>query len=384
MKCKKCRKEIPDGSKFCNHCGAPISAKKKLYRRPDGLYEKSVTINGKRKVFRGKTEKEVFQKIAAFSEEAEHGAVFSELVDDWEENYVSTLQPSTAHGYQKATQTALDYFSGIYVKDIQPFHIVEFAQSLPRSYTKHTISNYVNVLSSILGYAVRSRDYALHYNPCHQLRLGLGTEGTERRYITPGEMRIVMNSVKLSFGLFALFVMFSGCRRGEALALEWSDVDFKHNIISISKSLSWDHSKPFIKKPKTKKGVREVVLLPELRKHLKPGKGLIFPNQYGEFLTESQYAKAWDNYYDASGLQEYCEKNGLCKLTSHCMRHGYATVLCWADVDVKEAQRMLGHAKESTTRDIYTHVTEQSRDKNNAKLIKFVADGFADALKSSS
>ena len=40
--------------------------------------------------------------------------------------------------------------------------------------------------------------------------------------------------------------------------------------------------------------------------------------------------------------------------------------------------------KESTTRDIYTHVTEQSRDKNNDKLIKFVADGFTDAIKKSS
>lgn len=52
---QKCRKQIPDGSKFCNHCGAPQIIKK-LYRRPDGLYEKSMTVNGRRKVFRGKTE----------------------------------------------------------------------------------------------------------------------------------------------------------------------------------------------------------------------------------------------------------------------------------------------------------------------------------------
>ena len=383
MKCKKCRKNIPDGSKFCNHCGTPTE-KKKLYRRPDGLYEKSMTINGKRKMFRGKTEKEVYQKIAAFSEEAEHGALFSALVTDWQDNYVITLQPSTAHGYVKATEAALDYFEGVYVKDIQPFHVVEYAQSLPRSFTKHTVSNYINVLSSIMGYAVRSRDYDIHYNPCHQLRLGIGKEGTERRYITPAEMRIVIDSAALPFGLFALFVMFSGCRRGEALALEWSDIDFERNVISISKSLSWEHSVPFVKKPKTRKGIREVVLLPALKRHLKPGKGLVFPNQNGEYMTESQYTRLWDDFYSQSGLQDYCEKNGLCKLTAHCMRHGYATILCWSKVDVKEAQRMLGHAKESTTRDIYTHVTEQSRKKNNDRLIKFVAGGFNKAIKKSS
>ena len=101
-------------------------------------------------------------------------------------------------------------------------------------------------------------------------------------------------------------------------------------------------------------------------------------------MTESQYTRLWDDFYVKSGLQDYCDNNGLCKLTAHCMRHGYATILCWSNVDVKEAQRMLGHAKESTTRDIYTHVTEQSRKKNNDRLIKFVAGGFNKAIKKSS
>ena len=72
MKCKKCRKTIPDGSKFCNHCGTPTE-KKKLYRRPDGLYEKVITIDGKRVAFRAKKEKDVYLKIAAYEEKREKG-----------------------------------------------------------------------------------------------------------------------------------------------------------------------------------------------------------------------------------------------------------------------------------------------------------------------
>ena len=66
MKCKKCRKDIPDGSKFCNHCGAPVEARKKLYRRPDGLYEKIMIIDGKRVAFRAKKEAEVYKKIREY------------------------------------------------------------------------------------------------------------------------------------------------------------------------------------------------------------------------------------------------------------------------------------------------------------------------------
>ena len=62
--CKKCKKEIPDGAMYCPWCGAPQkrNPKKKMYQRPDGLYEQVKTIDGKRVAFRGKTEKEVLDK----------------------------------------------------------------------------------------------------------------------------------------------------------------------------------------------------------------------------------------------------------------------------------------------------------------------------------
>ena len=54
---------------------------------------------------------------------------------------------------------------------------------------------------------------------------------------------------------------------------------------------------PFVKKAeKLKRGIREVVLLPALKRHLKPGKGLVFPNQNGEYMTESQYTRLWDDF----------------------------------------------------------------------------------------
>ena len=54
----------------------------KMYRRPDGLYEKKLTINGKRVAFRAKTEREVMQKIAAYQKREESGVTFAEAAAD--------------------------------------------------------------------------------------------------------------------------------------------------------------------------------------------------------------------------------------------------------------------------------------------------------------
>jgi integrase len=48
-------------------------------------------------------------------------------------------------------------------------------------------------------------------------------------------------------------------------------------------------------------------------------------------------------------------------LTAHQLRHGYATLLHEADIDVKDAQDLLGHADASTTQNIYTEVSDRRR-----------------------
>ena len=55
----------------------------KYYVRPDGLHESIITVNGKRKAFRGKTDREVWNKIKAYRAEAEKPKTvpFSDVVE---------------------------------------------------------------------------------------------------------------------------------------------------------------------------------------------------------------------------------------------------------------------------------------------------------------
>ena len=60
------------------------------------------------------------------------------------------------------------------------------------------------------------------------------------------------------------------------------------------------------------------------------------------------------------------------KLTPHQLRHGYATILYDAGIDLKTAQAWMGHANIQTTMDIYTHISEDRNETQKDKLKQFL------------
>ena len=98
--CKKCKKEIPDGAMYCPWCGAPQkrNPKKKMYQRPDGLYQSVKVIGGKRVYFYGHTEKEVTDKMVAYTAREAAGPLFADVAADWREGAYRDLEYNTAPG----------------------------------------------------------------------------------------------------------------------------------------------------------------------------------------------------------------------------------------------------------------------------------------------
>lgn len=366
MKCKKCKKQIPDDSKFCNHCGVPVE--KKLHRRADGNYEKSICINGKRKTFYAKTERELTRKIAMYRTEQFRSKRFDELVEDYKDNYLPELSPTTQKSYNTILENFADEFKNRDVNEIKPSDIQRSIDNLSRTYTAKTKRNYLATLSSVFSFAVRASSYGIDINPCNYIKIK-GKPSTERRIATDEEIKIICQNVKAHFGLFAFLLLTTGCRRAEALALNYEDIDFKNDVIHITKSVTWEHSVPELKLPKTEKGFRDVFLVPYLKDILpKKKKGLLFPSSKGNLMTECQYTIAWHKYCKESGLNNYAEKSCLSPLTAHCLRHNYATILNEAGVDTKQAMQLLGHANEATTKDVYTAITER-KNKSDKQLI---------------
>ena len=169
--------------------------------------------------------------------------------------------------------------------------------------------------------------------------------------------------------MFAMLCVCTGLRKGEALALLKSDIH--DGEISVTKSLTFaDGDRPKVKSPKSDAGVRTVpivsILAPPLSDYMAGLDGdILFPSRSyngspgNTYMTQSNYDTAWSNYVKTVGLDG---------LTAHQLRHGTATLLFEAGVDVYTARKILGHAKVTTTMEIYTELREKKEKQSINKF----------------
>lgn len=335
-----------------------------MTRRKDGLWQQQYTVteNGKKKqkYFYGKTKKEVLDKIRAYEASAAAGRTFGEVAEDWWEEAEPQLAYNTTKGYRPALRRAVEEFGEDNIRELKPLDISRYIRRFVKEThaADKTARTQLMVINLICRYAVESGD--LEYNPARDITVPKGLEKKPREIASDDDIAKVKASTDCTFGMFAYWIMYTGMRRGELLALTWDDVDVEECTISISKSVYHVDNKPYIKQPKTAKGIRTVPLLNKLGAKIKPAKGLVFPDPAtGGIMTNMHFQSLWDKYASESGIS----------CTAHQLRHAYATMLEENDVSEKDAQYLLGHAQISTTKDIYTHIRETKKEKIKSKLL---------------
>lgn len=159
--------------------------------------------------------------------------------------------------------------------------------------------------------------------------------------------------------------MSTGARRGELLALQWSDIDLDRATVRIERSLEETKQGLRLKPPKTKRGRRNISLSADavtmLREHRKRqielrlalGQGgpptLVFSTIKGEHIKPNSVSRNWLRLITAKGLP---------RVGFHALRHTHASALINAGVDILTISRRLGHRKASITLDVYGHLIE--------------------------
>ena len=164
----------------------------------------------------------------------------------------------------------------------------------------------------------------------------------------------------------------SGLRKGELVALLWSDLDIKNRTISVSKQYVRNpNGELTLSRPKTETSVRKVsipqeavdLLIQEHNKH--PDNPYMFPS-----------SATGEMYYPDSVVtlhKKILKDAGLPHIRFHDLRHTFATVALQNGVDVKTVSNMLGHYDAGFTLRTYTHATRQAQDQAAATMGEVMA-----------
>lgn len=329
---------------------------KKLKQRSDGRFVKTMTDprTGKRVFFYGSTEREINRKIMEYSSKAEHGRTFAEVAKEWWENAEPNLAYQSVKSYRPALKRALEEFGDCFIKDIRPREISLFLKKFAnKGLASKTISNQRMIINLIFDHAIMESD--IEVNPCSAVQTPKDLKKSTRTAATTKDEEIIKKSADI--WIFPYIAIMTGMRKGEILALQWKDIDFDKNLISVTKSVYHEGDRPYIKAPKTEAGCRVVPLLQPLKDTLEKIKNKKAEN----YIVSDDGTKPLTNRRFLTLSKHFQQKTGV-KCTAHQLRHSFATIAFECGVPVKSVQEILGHKQLSTTMDIYTDFRKKSID----------------------
>lgn len=357
--------------------------KAKYYQRKDGLFESIRTINGKRVAFRGKTCREVDRKILEYREELDRGWTFKKAAERWYEAKEHDVKHATYRSYGNTLRRLQKRFDAERVTEITPDEINAYIREFEKKgYKRDTVQLEISILRMVFDYAVNHRtESGLAYNPALSVKKSKGLPFRKRPALTEEQERLVRLAAANQAGewwLLGYFLMYSGCRRGEALALSYCDIDRKRSVITINKKLNYDGvNVPVLEGfTKSENGMREIPLLKPLAEALPKNRiGLLFPSpKTGDFLTRYELTKAWKQYCIDTGLTEKGRDGKVTfPVSPHCFRHSFATICFESGIDARSAACFLGDSV-AVMEKVYVELRNTHKGAAISQLDQFVQE----------
>lgn len=329
--------------------------KQKLKKRADGRY----CCRWKDKQFMGHTEDEALQAREAYKRAVLSGLnpsriTFSQYAETWLKSHKNGISERSRTRYKLHHKKFIESAGDKPLSQYIPSDISQFFQH----YTGKSSSSILQA-SLAIGGVFRSAvaDRIILSDPTQSIKPPKGTHGTHRA-ITQEERQAIHNtSHRLRPAVMVM--LYAGLRKGEAIALNIDrDVDFENRLIHVREAVHHlPNGQPEITSTKTEAGVRTIPLLDTLANELRGLHGLLCTSAKGLLMSDSAFDRAWQNYLKA--LSQTAGKPVT--IRTHDLRHSFCTMLYDAGIDVKSSMLWMGHANETMTMRIYTHLSNQKR-----------------------
>lgn len=365
-----------------------------IRKRKDGRWEGRYTAGHDPKTGKaivknvlGKTQAEVRDKLKRAIADAEKldfaradGLTLAAWIRKWYEVYAEPRLRDTTKDYYHVyiDKHIIPELGDIKLKDLMTIDIQEFYNDLlkngrcqrfehiplkDKGLSTRVVHGIHTLLNNCLEQAVAER--LILFNPAKGCKLPK-MEKKEMK-VLPEEMIGPYLAEAERRGLLAAFYLefVTGLRRGELLALLWTDLDIKNKTISVTKQVNRINGELVVCKPKTQNSVRTLaipqkavsLLIEEHMKH--PGNPYMFPSpKTGTMFDPDSFRHTHDKILEAIGAEH---------IRFHDLRHTFATLSLKNGVDVTTLSAALGHFSAGFTLSTYTHATkEMKRDAADA------------------
>lgn len=354
MQCIKCKRDIPDDSAFCCHCGAsqkPKPQKKRgngqgcVFKR-GGTWTAEITLgyvvdaDGKRKRknrtkggFTRKKDAIAYIEVLRQQEAPKKAATMSDLYVMWHADAEKDLSASKLQAYEIAWRkisSAIAHRSigSLSVPELQAVTDAAASTYYPARDIKHLLSHL---------YKLAIRDDITDKNRSQYIRLP-DHQAAERTVFTQDEIDVLWQNADKPIAQHMLVMIFTGIRPAELLSIQKANIHLDGHYMTGG--------------VKTKKSKARKIIIPDKIIGIIQQMCEASCSDKLAAFKKHQFYDAWELFRAASGMRD--------ELTPYCCRHTYITMLTALKVSPAMLQELAGHEDYDTTLE-YTHLSVQDR-----------------------
>ena len=363
---------------------------KGVTRLKNGLYQLRFTYQGERYAVYGKSpaecsEKETEKRIRLKEGLADNQNItLARYYDEWQQGRRGTVKDSTIYTQNGRFEYVRKTLGKKKLQKIEKRDIVKLQKELAEELSTQTVNNIITLISTVMQTAYNDR--VIGWNPCNGVKALKRTEPeatkTIHRALTEQEQILFFRyAADTYYNNFFRFLLRTGCRTGEAAALTWQDIDRKHNVIRITKTVSRIGNGTFeITEPKSKSSIRTIPLTVEVLEVLQQQKEIQFA-LHGNIINFDNRIFTTTNgkgYPVATNLIP-CIKKILQKVETetgthieyfspHAFRDTFATMAIKDGMSPKTLQTILGHGDISITMNLYVQPMEDVKQEEMQRI----------------
>ena len=351
----------------------------------------------------GRTKKEVKQKTKeaeiAFLQngstrfQASNITTYKELASLWWESYKHTVKPNTQLNVRRLIDNHILPLFGSYKLDKLTTPLIQNVVNKLADKTNKGEEGAFLYYDSLHALNKRILQYgvvmqAIPFNPAREVILPRNTQKAKRekvKHFDNDELKSFLkylDTLDLSRYRYYYeitlykFLLATGCRINEALALSWSDIDLDNAIVHITKTLNYNQE---LNSPKSKSSYRDIDIDQATVSMLKQYKYRQVQEAWQLGRSETVVFSDFINEYPnnrtlQTRLRTHFKRADVPNIGFHGFRHTHASLLLNSGIPYKELQHRLGHSQLSMTMDIYSHLSKE----NAKKAVSF----YETALKS--